>query len=241
MKIAIAAGHGGGDSGATGQNTNEASEAIQIVNRLADKLRADGQVEVAVVPHELNLVDEINWVNKYASDAALCVEVHKNATNNAHGIEVWYYGGDGGSQILAQKALDGIESVPGMPVSRGVKPDTSNRWGSLGWIRDTTPPALLAEMGFISDGGDPVDDAADDRYAEGLKVGILAAVGLKPKPAPVVVNTPPMPTPAPAPVPTPAPAPKDDSHDLLVENNTLLKQILTIVQAILAKITGVFK
>lgn len=191
-RLILAAGHGGGDSGAVGQGTTEAAEAIQIVNRLADKLRADGQVEVVVVPHELNLAPSINWVNDHFKDTndGICVEVHKNATNNAHGIEVWYYGGDSGSLAYAQKVLSGIMSVPGMPVSRGCKPDTSNRWGTLGWIRETNPVALLVEMGFVSDGGDPVDDNADDGYAQGLFVGLLKALDLTPRPKPQPVPLP---------------------------------------------------
>lgn len=205
-RIILAAGHGGGDSGATGQGTTEAVECIQIVNRAADKLRADGQLEVVVVPHELGLVAGINWVNaRYKNlEDALCIEVHKNATVNAHGIEVWYWGKDTKSQALAQALLGGIMTVAGMPTSRGAKGDDTNRWGSLGWIRETNPWALLVEMGFVSDGGDAVDDPADDRYAEGLKLGVLRVFGLTPKaPQPVPLPEPPTP---PGTVPgTPAP------------------------------------
>lgn len=191
-RLIIAAGHGGGDSGAVGQGTTEAAEVIQIVNRVADKLRADGQVEVVVVPHELNLIDEINWVNQryQNTEDGICIEVHKNATVNGHGIESWYWGGDSQSQSIAQTVLDGIMSVPGMPVSRGTKPDTSNRWGSLGWIRETNPWAILLEMGFVSDGGDGVDDNADNIYAEGIFRGVLRLFGLTPKPTNVTGPTP---------------------------------------------------
>ncbi len=197
----LAAGHGGGDPGSTGQGTTEAAECIQIVNRTADKLRADGRVEVIIVPHELGLIDAINWINaRYKNlEDGICLEVHKNATIDAHGIETWYWGGDSQSQALAQKLQDGIMSVSGMPVSRGIKGDNTNRWGSLGFIRDTNPWALLVEMGFVSNGGDPVDDAADDRYAEGVYRGILRVLGLPPKPVSVPVN-PPTPTPTPPPV-----------------------------------------
>jgi hypothetical protein len=194
-RVYLAAGHGAGDPGSSGQGTTEAAEAIQIVNRAATKLRADGQVEVIVVPHELGLVGAINWVNAHSNnlDDGLAIEVHKNATVNASGVEVWYWGNDAGSRSLAEKALAGIMSVPGMPRSRGVKGDNTNRHGSLGWIRQTTPWALLYEMGFISQGGDPVDDAADDRYAEGILMSVLRVHGLSKRTIPV-------PTPAPKPV-----------------------------------------
>jgi hypothetical protein len=194
--IILAAGHGGGDSGATGQGTTEAAECIQIVNRAADKLRADGRFEVVVVPHELNLIDEINWINaRYKNlEDGICLEIHKNATVNGHGIEAWFYSGDSKSQAIAQDLLDGIMSVPGMPVSRGVHGDATNRWGSLGWIRETNPWAILLEMGFVSDGGDPVDDTADNIYAEGIYKGVLnlfaydAPQASPPAPAPAPVK-----------------------------------------------------
>lgn len=76
--------------------------------------------------------------------------------------------------------------------------------------------------------------------------------GTKPEFLPVT------PTPPPAPAPqqqTPSPTTQDpqgnpppdtgnpvtEKHDYSEENNTLLKQILSIVQAILAKLTGIFK
>lgn len=191
-RIILAAGHGGGDSGATGQGTTEAAEVIQIVNRTADKLRADGRFDVVVVPHELNLIDEINWINdRYKfTDDGICIEVHKNATVNGHGIEAWYWSGDTKSQAIAQDLLDGIMSVPSMPVSRGVKGDATNRWGSLGWIRETNPWAILLEMGFVSDGGDPVDDNADNIYAEGIYQGVLNLFAYAPKTVPIHTPSP---------------------------------------------------
>lgn len=193
-RIVLCAGHGAGDSGAVGQGRTEAAEVIDIVNRTADKLRADGQVEVVVVPHELDFVQGINWVNaRYKNlEDGFALEVHKNATVNAHGVETWFYGGDGQSQRYGQIIVDHLAAVTGLP-NRGTKPDTSNRWGRLGWIRDTNPWAILVECGFISEGGDPVGPAANDQYAEGLKNGCLAVLGLSPKPAPV-----PVPTPSPA-------------------------------------------
>ena len=188
-RIILAAGHGGGDPGAGGQGTNEAAECVQIVNRLADKLRRDGRIEVHVVPHELNLGPSIDWVNarwKNVEDG-LCIEVHKNATVNAHGIEAWHYGGDSHSAHLGNLLLDGCGDVPGMPRVRGNFPDTQNRHGSLGWVRQTNPWAILMEMGFVSDGGDGVDDNADNIYAEGLYRGILKCMdlGLQAAPAPL--------------------------------------------------------
>lgn len=186
-RIILAAGHGGGDSGATGQGTTEAAEVIDIVNRAAQKLKADGQVEVIVVPHELNLKDQIDWVNaRYDSlDDGYALEVHKNATVNAHGVEGWYYHDDEQSKNLMAKVTGFVSAVAGLTL-RGNFPDTQNRWGSLGWIEETNTAAGLLECGFVSDGGDPVGPVANDKYAQGIFEGVLALWGLMPVPAPVV-------------------------------------------------------
>lgn len=184
--IGLAAGHGGSDPGAVGQGTTEAAQVIDIVNRLADKLRADGQLQVVVVPHELNLVDEINWVNAHYQNLedGYFLEVHKNSGAGGHGVEVWYFSGDGQSQAYAQQVLNGLVSVSQLP-NRGVKGDATNRYGRLGWIRDTNPWAGLAECGFITDGGDTLDN---NLWADALKIGVLNLWGLAPlAPAPVVV------------------------------------------------------
>lgn len=43
------------------------------------------------------------------------------------------------------------------------------------------------------------------------------------------------------PVKIPDPAPVDQTHDIIVENNNLLKQILKLLQDLIGKITGIFK
>lgn len=190
-RVILCAGHGGGDPGAIGQGTTEASEVIDIVNRTVDILRTDGQLEVIQVPNELGFQEGIAWVNaRYTNiDDAIAVEVHKNSTVNGHGVEVWY-AEDADSKEIAQRLLDKLVSVL---VGRGVKGDSTNRWGRLGWCRDVNTWAPLVEMGFVSDGGDPVGPEANQRYAHALSEGILNVFSLSFKP--VVVAPPVVPTP----------------------------------------------
>lgn len=63
-----------------------------------------------------------------------------------------------------------------------------------------------------------------------------------PAPPPAPAPTPkPTPTPTPAPTPTPTPVPTPTPTDLEQQNNTLLKQILSLLQGLIAKISGIFK
>lgn len=192
--VVICAGHGGGDSGATGQGSTEAAETIAITNKLYDLLAPDPDITVVKVPNELGLVDSINWVNaNYPtfSNDYLCIEIHKNSTVNAHGVETWYFGGDEPSRQLALSIQTPFAQYSGLP-DRGVKGDDTNRFGRLGWIRDTAIPALLVEAGFISDGGDPL---GPEPYATALYRAIRE--GWAELPAIVAPQPQPQPTPSP--------------------------------------------
>jgi hypothetical protein len=178
-RIILAAGHGGTDPGSVGSGTTEREECIRLVNSMASKLRKDKRISVVIVPHSLGLVDTINWVNaRYGSiNQGVVVEVHKNCCN-AKGTETWYYGGSSTSHSLAKKfqtAMAGYMKTP----NRGVKPDTANRFGRLGIVRDTNTWAILAEAGFIV--GESLNTA---KHSEALYRGALALWGLKPKVAP---------------------------------------------------------
>lgn len=191
-RVILCAGHGGGDPGSMGQGTTEAAEVIDITNRTVDFLRRDGQIEVIHTPNELSFEQSIAWVNaRYKDiDDGVAIDIHKNAFVGAKGGETWY-ADDADSKLIAQRIQNnGLATVL---INRGVKPDTQNRWGRLGWCREVNTWAPLVEVGFVSDGGDPVGAVANQRYAEALAKGILSIWNLTPKP----ISAPPAPIPAP--------------------------------------------
>lgn len=169
-RVILAAGHGGGDSGAVSRGTTEAAQAIDIVNRTAEYLRRDGRVEVVVVPHELGLVQTIGWINaRYKNlEDGLALEIHKNSGGGT-GVETWYYADDQESKRKADALQFDLARIAEMP-NRGSKDERTNRWGQLGFVHDTNPWALLVECGFIDR-----DHFDNDKYAHGLARGILAA------------------------------------------------------------------
>lgn len=194
-RVILAAGHGGGDNGAAAQGTTEAHETVQITNKVADILRGKG-VEVVLVPHSLNLGPTIDWINaRYKGlEDGLAIEIHKNSGGGT-GSEVWTPSyPDATSKQNAAKIADALAAATGQR-NRGVKEAQHNRWGRLGFTDDTRTYALLVEAGFID--VDPVNDAADSKYAQGIANGILKIFG----------STAVAPTPAPA---NPAPARKSN-------------------------------
>lgn len=199
-RVILAAGHGGGDNGAAAQGTTEAHETVQITDLVASKLREKG-IEVHVVPHSLNLGATIDWINarfKNLNDG-LAVEIHKNAGGGT-GSEVWTPSyPDAASLSVAQWITDSLADATGQR-NRGVKFAQNNRWGRLGFTDDTNTYATLVEAGFID--VDPLDDAADEKYATGIAHGIAQFFGKN--------------TVAPAPVPA-KPAPAKPSNETIAQ------------------------
>jgi hypothetical protein len=175
-RVIIAAGHGATDNGAQARGRTEAAECIDIVNRTVAKLRFDGRIETIVVPHALNLRDQIRWVNARfpRHDAGYAVEVHKNAgPAGATGVEAWYLTGSADAGKKADIVLAELARVSRLR-NRGIKKDVDFSLGSLGWVRQTKPWAGLFECGFITG----TDHFRNELYAQGLYLGLLKLFGL---------------------------------------------------------------
>lgn len=151
-KIWLSCGHGGGDTGAVatfaGRTYYEHTVALGVLDRAKAILEAQ-KAEVGFVPDGMTLSARIQWVNKNVRNDSLLIECHMNSGGDAAGAEMYFYGGNGESQALAEKFLKVYVKSTGQ-TSRGVKPDTVTRHKRLGIIRDTTPKAILLEMGFIT-------------------------------------------------------------------------------------------
>lgn len=202
-KVFIAAGHGGSDPGAVGNGTNERDLTIQIINQMAQLLTAQDMKgrQLVVVPHNLNLIDEINWINAQSNDPAhdLCIEVHLNAGGGT-GVENWYYSGIESSAQFARELLAPLVAYTGL-ANRGIKGDATNRYGRLGFIRDTAPMASLIELGFIDNANDV--RIVKEKGAIALAAAVLAACG-----GSYVVPQPPVVAPPVVPVETPTAPPQ---------------------------------
>jgi len=146
--VILAAGHGGGDPGATFGTETEAADAIAIVNACAAVLIPAG-VPTAVVPHSDNLIDEVRWVNqRHPGPDCLALEIHKNAgSTSARRIEAYYALGNTARQKQASDLAALLSAETGLPGL--AKNDTTTRWKSLWWCRGVMAPSILLEMDFI--------------------------------------------------------------------------------------------
>lgn len=186
--VILIAGHSPADPGAMGQGKKEADETIQITNRVRDLLLPHPNVYVDVVPHNLDFVDSTNWINaRYPGiDDGINVEIHKNSTAGATGVETFTgLGPDSITTRLATLINNELARVSGLR-NRGVKQ------GNFYLITNSNQRAVLVEAGFMQ--MDPLDDAADARYAEGIANGICDFFG---EPRPSAITKPPVVNPIP--------------------------------------------
>ncbi len=191
--VILIAGHSpNADPGALGQGSTEANETVQITNRVADLLLPHPNIYVDVVPHNLDYVDSTTWINSRLPnlDDGINVEIHKNSTIGATGVETFTgLNPDGETHRLATNINNELARVSGLR-NRGVKS------ASLYLITNSNQRAVLVEAGFMQ--ADPIDDSADARYAEGIANGICDFFG-EARPAqvnvPVITPIPPAATP----------------------------------------------
>jgi len=175
--ICLSAGHYTNDPGAISGSLIERDLTIKITNRCADIIRKHS-IDVLQVPDDIDLVPTINWINSRATQIELCVEIHINA-GGGHGMETWYYKNSSESKKLATFINDACVAETGL-ANRGVKDESTNQWGKLGFVHDTLPLACLTECGFIDGDYDYLSvDENLTRLAKGVARGIISYLGKK--------------------------------------------------------------
>ena len=219
--IALSAGHDLSDPGAIYKDLREADLTRKIVGYATDYIRAHG-VGVINVPDNLNLVQTIKYINDRANQLDSCVEVHMNK-GGGKGVEAWnYQGGPNESDKLSQFLVDACVAETGLQ-NRGIKDETTNLHGRLGFVHDTTPIAALVETAFL-DGDYDFLKSEDNikKIAKGVARGILSYHGVTWNPN--LINPP-----APPAQPTPVPTPPTGSQVTRAEFDELKKQVENIL------------
>ena len=178
VKIFINAGHGpsstGGsyDPGAVGATgLQEAGITLKIGQLLNNKLKT---VCTSVLYQDANLTAICNESNVFGAD--LFVSIHCNAAtvSTASGLETYCYQFGGQGEKLARSVQTQLIKFLGR-ADRGVKE------GNFQVLRNTKAPAILTEIGFISN---PQEEALMkgtewlENAAEALAIGISNYAGL---------------------------------------------------------------
>ena len=180
FKVFLGVGHGGSDPGAVANNMKEADINLVIATACKDYLVKHG-IEVRMsrtIDENDPLTDEIAECNAYNPD--LAVDVHTNA-GGGDGFEVYHtiYGGTG--KTLAENIE--AEVIKAGQNSRGVKTrENSSGKDYYGFIRQTSCPAVICEIGFIDNKTDLTDfdeQAEQIKFGQAYAKGILKTLGVK--------------------------------------------------------------
>ena len=187
IKIYIDQGHNpeGVNAGAEGFGYREQDINYAVGIYLRDILLEDGRFEVRNsrnTPEEslgtsnaTSLAARVRGANEWGAD--YFISIHCNASENpaANGTEVYVYRLGSPAAELAQQVLDAIVARVGTK-DNGVRVNAS-----LYVLRRTRMPAILVELGYITNESD-VQKLVNDQYAfaYGIYDGLCRYLGLEP-------------------------------------------------------------
>lgn len=179
MRIFINPGHGlknNGvyDPGAVGQTgIKEADVVLDIGKCLKEKLQAAGCTTLLVQDGDLS--DVVSKSNSWSASYFVSIHCNSVADPTAKGIETYCYKFGGAGEQLARAVQKELIAATGL-TDRGVKE------GNLHVIRETKCPAILVEVGFISnpkEEGLLKNESFKEKVAQAIFVGLSKALGLE--------------------------------------------------------------
>lgn len=165
--IVLDPGHGGSDPGAVGiGGLKEAEVNLLLAHMVKARLEASYKILMTRTGEQtVSLAARCNLAN--AEGADLFVSLHCNASPNvlAHGTETYY---------LSQQAKSLAEAIHAGLVSLGLR-DRGIKRNKFYVLRHTEMPAVLVEVGFVTNPDDAAKLASVDwlnKAADAIAVGI---------------------------------------------------------------------
>ena len=171
------------NAGAEGNGLREQNITYRIGVELAELLRADPDFEVRLsrptaqvqLGNSLNssLQARVSDANAWGADYFISLHTNASEITSATGTEAFVYSREGAAYGLAQDLVQGVSNVTGLP-NRG----TFVRSG-LYVLRKTAMPAVLLELGFITNPGDAaLMNENPGLFAQGIYQGIKNYTGV---------------------------------------------------------------
>jgi len=168
--IVLDAGHGGSDPGAQRGDVQEKDLTLGITEKLKQVLEASGAHVIMTRSDDtfVSLEDRVKTTNQLMPDLFLSVHINAlESVSDIHGIETYY-------QTDQSKQL--ADAIHQSLVSTLTAPDRSVRKARFYVINHTTVPAVLAEVGFISNKDERQKLASTDyqqQVAQALAQGVM--------------------------------------------------------------------
>ena len=183
-KIYIDQGHNpeNPNAGAEGNGLQEQNLTYRIGIELAELLRQNPDFEVRLsrptastslgTSNTTSLQARVNDANSWGAD--YFISLHANASSNpeATGVEAFAYSRNGRAFALGEDVVENISEATGLR-NRGMKVRPG-----LYVLRRTAMPAILVELGFISNPSDAaLMNNNPELFARGIYNGILEYLG----------------------------------------------------------------
>lgn len=181
IKIFIDQGHNpqNPNAGAEANGVREQDVTYDVGVRLGNLLRANPNFDVRLSrnsPTEqlgtsnlTSLQTRVNLANSWGADYFISLHCNSNPNPNISGSEAYVYSMESPAYTMGERILDGLNYRMGM-IDRGVfiRP-------SLYVLRATAMPAVLVEMGYLTNTNDVYLLTSDpEGFARGIYNGILA-------------------------------------------------------------------
>ena len=185
IKIYIDQGHNpvNPNAGAEGNGLREQDIVFRIGIALASLLRADPNFEVRLsrpsestqlgTSNASSLRERVSDANSWGADYFISLHTNASSSSSASGTEGYAYATGIPAFSLGEDILEGISSATGLR-NRGMKARPS-----LYVLRRTAMPAVLIELGFISNPNDAaLMNGQPELFARGIYNGIIDYLGL---------------------------------------------------------------
>ena len=168
-KIVLDAGHGGTDYGAIREGINEKDITLDVTERVAAILKSKGY-KVALTRSEdeyVSLQDRVDFSENENPEVFVSIHVNSAVAVEPYGIETHYYHeySKDFANVVHENLINNISSK-----DRGVLKS------KFYVINHTTVPAILVEMGFISNAeerAELITDSRKDKTAKAIANGII--------------------------------------------------------------------
>jgi N-acetylmuramoyl-L-alanine amidase len=185
IKIFIDQGHNpvNPNAGAEANGIREQDVNYQVGIRLANLLNNNPNFDARVsrnTPTEqlgtsvtTSLQARVNAANSWPADFFISLHCNISQITTASGSEAYVYRSNSPAYHMGTRILEGLHNITGLP-NRGVTVTTH-----LFVLKRTSMPAVLVEMGYLSNPGDAYLLSTDPQsFAQGIYNGILAYYGL---------------------------------------------------------------
>lgn len=147
-KLVIDLGHGGKDPGAVGQNKTHESDVVLAIGKELNELLKNYKVEVKFTrlsDKYLSLTERCKLSNDFKADYFLSIHINSATDKTVRGVEVWQYSNKNESlNRFSNNLCNDISKFLNIR-NRGLKISKS-----LSVLKNTTMPAALVEVDFIS-------------------------------------------------------------------------------------------